>query len=1384
MAMIPLDLIVRWLSWILLHFVWQGAAIGGLLWIALKVVDQRASRTRYGLACGVLLVMTALPLVTGFVLSGDVRPVLKLSNPTMTSERSFPLEVPRSPAQVAILNADDVVDRPRQAQRAETLTWRKFFDTAIQRWSGMLVAVWLSGVTLFGTRMILSLYAVRRLRRSGVVVTDSLLTSTIRSLTERLKVRAGVQFMQTALVRVPLVLGWLRPVILIPVSLTSGLTIEQIEAVLAHELAHIKRHDYLVNVLQSLVETLLFYHPSVWWVSRMIRDEREHCCDAIALQAIGDRHVYAKALFELARQATQPMSLAVAVDGGRLADRIRRIMGLPAAKSVVAGPVAIVLAGLLLMFFVTASSLFRSAKATAEDQQAKLPEAEKKSDDEKEGTAPAIENVRTVVFVVAKHQLFHEGQIVTWDEIETIVDDECAIHGKIRPAFLHTNGGFQRIAKFPVNQLCKRLSDSKKLNGSVGGTISPRASARYDRIETPADFVMDESARWTGKVVDSDDKPLADAEIVLLPTEWPGGLSLSLRNARLRDPHDEHVVNSDGLGRFEVVVEPDEKLIVGIHPHGFVMTSLEKFERERLLRLQPWSCIHGSVYLKDDVTQSVNFSANRLNVLFNVAETPLAKDGTFDQKFLPPGSITVQRGIVTDAMFRYLFPVASPTLKPGESAEVNVGPIPDNQKKETLEEFERKRRAEETQTKPMSELKSGDNTQAVPAADPLPRVTFTVARNVLVHRRQFVTWGQAEQILNDACKQHGTIQPVFLLTRFCSDPSTKLAEIYARLSQKSRIEPFAVRHASLRISNRYDQLPQIPVVYADTLRAKGQVVDPDGAPQDNAEVLLLRSTMTLFPGDVSDRQGVDLCDGRLENPDDEYVVVSDAAGRFEIVAQMGEQILVGIHPRGFAIATIDEFKTDHILRLKPWSRVRWRFPQNAPPQHSIWIASSPNIGEPSSKIEPPTFNVWSKRSNPDGTFDEKFVVPGPVTIRRVNHDSRTVSSHLVSKQNLVSGETTEFDGEPFARQVEMAMVRVDPHSFLSSQIHWPSRKSKNPTGANHVAFILAQHVQLYDDQVVTWDEIEEILNKESDAHGVVTPVFVNTLGSAARQKEINTKRSQLYRRLFEKDRVDGVRSRVASTRASARYDRLRIAGDLVPLGSQMRTGRIVDVKGESVAGADVLLLPTANQNVAIHLWNGQLRDPHDEHRVVADARGLFSIRSEVEEEYLAAIHETGFCLMPLSSFTNDQSVKLEPWSRLHGTIAKDEDDKQSIHFVTQPVANIEFHTWDTEILPDRFFDQRFVPPGAIAVQRSVETQRGVTSYFTTQKLTMLSGQSESIRLGPIPPEQSPGFRLRRLDVDQRIRPVIPKERSSIFKKRTSSDNAAPELNGFEKFEAP
>ena len=160
---------------------------------------------------------------------------------------------------------------------------------------------------------------------------------------------------------VPTLVGWVKPVVLLPAAALAGLSPEQLRAILAHELAHVRRHDYLINLLQSVVETLLFYHPAMWWVSSQVRAEREHCCDDLAVEVCGDRLVYVSALAELTTLASQ-RGFALAATDGSLLSRVQRILGRPRAMHEPTPAWA-----LIALFVLIAGGLgsFRAASAEA-----------------------------------------------------------------------------------------------------------------------------------------------------------------------------------------------------------------------------------------------------------------------------------------------------------------------------------------------------------------------------------------------------------------------------------------------------------------------------------------------------------------------------------------------------------------------------------------------------------------------------------------------------------------------------------------------------------------------------------------------------------------------------------------------------------------------------------------------------------------------------------------------------------------------------------------------------------------------------------------------------------------------------------------------------------
>ena len=196
----------------------------------------------------------------------------------------------------------------------------------LESWSRAAVPLWFIGVLALSLRLGFGWLCVARIRRAANEPLTGLWPERVRAMAGRLRISKPVRIAQSAIVQVPMLIGWVRPVILIPASVVSGLTIAQLEAVIAHELAHVRRHDYLANIVQTAAEILLFYHPACWWISKQIRAEREHACDDLAVSVCGDRVLYAEALADLETVRAETQVLGLAATDGVLTRRIRRLV--------------------------------------------------------------------------------------------------------------------------------------------------------------------------------------------------------------------------------------------------------------------------------------------------------------------------------------------------------------------------------------------------------------------------------------------------------------------------------------------------------------------------------------------------------------------------------------------------------------------------------------------------------------------------------------------------------------------------------------------------------------------------------------------------------------------------------------------------------------------------------------------------------------------------------------------------------------------------------------------------------------------------------------------------------------------------------------------------
>jgi GWxTD domain-containing protein len=290
----------------LMHFVWQGSGIACLLAIAMIFVHS--ARGRYVLATVALF---SMPMVFG-----------------LTAWLALPAASEPGAARFLVPWTTVVPDNTALSSPAVPFSWN-------------IVTLWFVGAALVSIYRLTGWLSAQRLRRTGVCTASADWEQRFAILLSRVRLTRPVRLLESALAEVPLTIGFLRPVIILPVGLLAGLPAQHAEVILMHELAHIARWDYLVNLLQSAVEALLFYHPAVWWVSHVMRREREHCCDDFVVSATGDPAMYAKALGSLEQYRVQPPILAVT--GGPLMPRIYRLLGYAAPRGASVMPALIFL---------------------------------------------------------------------------------------------------------------------------------------------------------------------------------------------------------------------------------------------------------------------------------------------------------------------------------------------------------------------------------------------------------------------------------------------------------------------------------------------------------------------------------------------------------------------------------------------------------------------------------------------------------------------------------------------------------------------------------------------------------------------------------------------------------------------------------------------------------------------------------------------------------------------------------------------------------------------------------------------------------------------------------------------------------------------------------
>ena len=346
----------------LFHSVWQITLVSLALFIALIVARGARANVRYAVSIGALVLAFTLPVVT--LISLSQTPDSAVMSRIVPDEGSAPIELElrtsggdqRSPM-------GDRVVATRERITAVSASLRRSFPSALP----IAVSVWLIGVALFAFRLLGGFREIRRYKTFATSHPGVAWENRFNALCLRLRVVKNVRLLCSDIVATPIAVGLFKPLILVPASAFMQMSPRELETIIAHELIHIRRYDPLINLVQNAIETVLFYHPGIWWISKQVRREREFATDAAVLEIFeNSRIAYANALASLEEirhltKNTTP-SIVTAANGGNLMQRISKILQKNTEKAGASSAWPAGLALVLISAVITASLSFNATK--------------------------------------------------------------------------------------------------------------------------------------------------------------------------------------------------------------------------------------------------------------------------------------------------------------------------------------------------------------------------------------------------------------------------------------------------------------------------------------------------------------------------------------------------------------------------------------------------------------------------------------------------------------------------------------------------------------------------------------------------------------------------------------------------------------------------------------------------------------------------------------------------------------------------------------------------------------------------------------------------------------------------------------------------------------
>ncbi len=417
------------LGWTLLHSLWQGLTFAILYFGISRFITS--SEIKYRLGIGAMLTQFGLAWGTLFYL-GDF---------------TFNNEITVKKLLHYISNYNN---SQKEISYIDTL---QYFLTSNLN---LIVQIWLVGIIIFFIKLIFNVWAVNRLKTVGLKPVDNQTLNKFNNLIYVLKITKKIEIFESNITLSPIVIGNLKPFILLPIGLTSGLSINELEAILAHEIAHIKRYDFLVNILQSIIEIIFFFNPMIWWISSQVRQEREHCCDDFSVSITGDKMLLVNALAQVETfRINQPLAMAFGKKRTTLLNRIKRILGVNkkenrSIESIIVMVFVSVILGSLMFF-------------KSDEINAQIQRVTKKIENVKHQPKLKKDNVIPVKLSSAKPKSTKKDTIITLDSSEIDSSGFNSKDGNNQYKYFNSNS---KRGSFWIDKGGEIYVDGKKYNAS------------------------------------------------------------------------------------------------------------------------------------------------------------------------------------------------------------------------------------------------------------------------------------------------------------------------------------------------------------------------------------------------------------------------------------------------------------------------------------------------------------------------------------------------------------------------------------------------------------------------------------------------------------------------------------------------------------------------------------------------------------------------------------------------------------------------------------------------------------------------------------------------------------------------------------------------------